>query len=347
MKKYLAVSLLALCIGQSWAAEPPSAEQSAEWQPAVNLAEAGKAEQKPTTAVAPAPDATKGKDNTVEQPAAATEPRQAPADDSLPAPSPLYRSVESEVMPLTAEELRQLRNMERDKQKALSAPSMTIVPRISTLTVELSPGSSIPLVKTAVNNGSSLTFTDATGAPWPVSKVFTAAPKTDFTVSSMTDGPNVTIQAIRPYAEGNVHVFLKGLSVPIVLNVSSGETDSASNIWTVDSRLDLRIPRRGPNASPLAPPVSRIALHDNVLQAFLDGTPPADAHRLKTSGGIPDTTVWQVGDDLYVRSRAMLMDEFEQTLSSADGMHLWKMTITPYLTFSVMGRSVPLNITLE
>jgi len=54
-----------------------------------------------------------------------------------------------------------------------------------------------------------------------------------------------------------------------------------------------------------------------------------------------------MGDDLYIRSRADVMDEFDQTLSSADGMHLWKLPVTPYVTFSVMGRAVPLNITLE
>jgi intracellular multiplication protein IcmK len=73
------------------------------------------------------------------------------------------------------------------------------------------------------------------------------------------------------------------------------------------------------------------------LQAFLDGTPPEDARRLKFQGNVPDTAIWQSGDDLMVRSRAMLRDEFEQTLSSADGTHLWKLPVTPLLTFSVTG----------
>jgi len=57
--------------------------------------------------------------------------------------------------------------------------------------------------------------------------------------------------------------------------------------------------------------------------------------------------VWQMGDDLYVRSRADIRDEFEATLSSADGTHLWKLPVTPYISFSVMGRTSALNVALE
>ncbi|EQB1179534.1 TPA: IncI1-type conjugal transfer protein TraN, partial [Escherichia coli] len=96
-------------------------------------------------------------------------------------------------------------------------------------------------------------------------------------------------------------------------------------------------------------PTDKIALHDATLQAFLDGIPPRDpsVKRLKFTGNVPDTTIWQHGDDLLVRSRAILRDEFEQTLSSADGTHLWKLPVTPLLTFSVNGQSVHVTPELE
>ncbi|MGS9164876.1 DotH/IcmK family type IV secretion protein, partial [Salmonella enterica subsp. enterica serovar Infantis] len=70
--------------------------------------------------------------------------------------------------------------------------------------------------------------------------------------------------------------------------------------------------------------------------------PPRDpsVKRLKFTGNFPDTTICQHGDVLLVRSRAMLRDEFEHTLSSADGTHLWKLPVTPQLTFSVNVQSV-------
>lgn len=126
-------------------------------------------------------------------------------------------------------------------------------------------------------------------------------------------------------------VYLKGLSVPVILNITSGETDTTTLSQEIDSRLDLRIPRRGPASPVVSIPSEKIALHDATLQAFLDGVPPDDPaiRRLKFSGNVPDTTIWQHGDDLLVRSRAMLRDEFEQTLASADGTRLWKLPVTP------------------
>lgn len=54
-----------------------------------------------------------------------------------------------------------------------------------------------------------------------------------------------------------------------------------------------------------------------------------------------------MGDDLYLRSGAILRDEFEQTLTAADGTHVWKLPVTPYVMFSVQGNNVPLTIELE
>lgn len=111
-------------------------------------------------------------------------------------------------------------------------------------------------------------------APSPVAGKPTNPMTKDFDVYYIPDSPIVTIVAKRPYASGSITVLLKGLSVPISVEVTSGDTDSKSRVWTVDNRLDLRIPQRGPSARPMAAPESKIGLYDNTLQAFLDGTPP-------------------------------------------------------------------------
>jgi intracellular multiplication protein IcmK len=263
-----------------------------------------------------------------------------------PQPSELFEQAQDSISPLTPKEIRVLRGQIAEEDKAMAAPQVTIVPRISAQTVNLSPGASLPLVRTAVNYPSSLSFIDSTGAPWKLG----AAPISGnpaFTVYYVPNGPTMVIYPTKPMVSGNVTVYLEGLAVPLVLNVTSGESDSQSTTWTVDSRLDMRVPRRGPGAQPGAAPESRIGLHDNVLQAFLDGIPPKDAKQLKTTGSVPDTTVWQMGDDLYIRSRAEIRDEFESTLSSADGTHLWKLPVTPYVTFSVIGHTAALNVALE
>ena len=276
---------------------------------------------------------------------------QAPAPvssgyDPLPPPSPLFQEAQEAISPLAPKEVRQLRKESEAIDKAIAAPVVTIVPRISSQTVNLSAGASLPLVRTAVNHPSSLTFMDSTGAPWKLG----AAPisgNPNFIVYYVPDSPVMVVYANKPFSSGNITVYLAGLPVPIVLNVTSGETDTQAETWTVDSRLDLRVPGRGPAAHPGAAPEISIGLHDSTLQAFLDGIPPKEAHRLKTTGLVPDTIVWQLGDDLYIRSRSDIRDEFEATLSSADGTHLWKLPVTPYVSFSVMGRTAALNVALE
>lgn len=354
MKKHCVVSLLALLCSPAWAAGTSDQAPQTGWQSAAVMG--GMPAQSPVPVNTPPantpPTAQNGSSAGTTSGGQQNDGSNSHSDgsrqsDDLPLPSPMYQAAQQQTAPLSPGEVRSLRGEHEDINRALKAPTMTVVPRISAQTVDLSPGASLPLVRAAVNYTSNVSFTDATGAPWPLGAPALLANDNDFAVYSIPGGPILTIQAKHPYATGSITVYLKGLSVPVVLTVSSGETDSKKNIWTVDSRLDLRIPRRGPQAQAMAAPESKIGLYDNALQAFLDGTPPAGAQRLKISGGVPDTTVWQMGDDLYIRSRADVMDEFDQTLSSADGMHLWKMPVTPYVTFSVMGRAVPLNITLE
>ncbi|CDL05755.1 IncI1 plasmid conjugative transfer protein TraN [Escherichia coli IS35] len=267
---------------------------------------------------------------------------------NLPPPSAaLVQEGASLDSPLNAGEIRELRGIMADNERAISAPLTSVVPRISSLTVNLSPGASLPLVRTALHNVSVVTFTDVNGSPWPQSDPpYNAAPG-HFDVQF--NGNMVSVTPLRAWAAGNVTVYLKGLSVPVILNITSGETDTTTLSQEIDSRLDLRIPRQGPASPVVSIPSEKIALHDATLQAFLDGVPPDDPaiRRLKFSGNVPDTTIWQHGDDLLVRSRAMLRDEFEQTLASADGTRLWKLPVTPLLTFSVNGQSVHVTPELE
>lgn len=263
----------------------------------------------------------------------------------LPVSSPALKSAAAEIAPLSPEEVREMVTLQDGIDRAL-APAQ-VLPRISSLTVDLAPGASLPLLRTAVGHTSNISLIDSTGAPWAVELEPLNSAENAFDVRWVPGLPVISVQALRPYMQGNLTITLPGLSVPVMVSLTSGEQSSAGHTWTVDSRLDLRIPRRGPQASEALVPVSRVGLYNATLQAFLDGIPPSDARRLKTSGSVAETTVWQLGDDLYVRSRATLRDEFEETSASADGMRLWKLPLSPLLTFSVAGRSVPLQIHLE
>ncbi|MDV5280100.1 DotH/IcmK family type IV secretion protein [Leclercia adecarboxylata] len=77
----------------------------------------------------------------------------------------------------------------------------------------------------------------------------------------------LTITPLRPWAAGNISVYLKGLDVPVMINVTSGETDTRTASQEIDSRLDLRVPRQGPGTSALAA-FGRADCAGTTLQAF-------------------------------------------------------------------------------
>ncbi|HEY2454259.1 MAG TPA: DotH/IcmK family type IV secretion protein [Scandinavium sp.] len=279
--------------------------------------------------------------------AAASSPAGPLPGQALPPPSSVaYDLAQASIAPLTPDEIRRLRQEQAEQDRALATPGITAVPRISAQTVSLQPGASLPLVRTAVNWPATVSFIDSTGAPWKIlGDPQSGSP--DISVKWMPGTAFMVITAKRDFVNTLVTVGLEGLSVPLQISVMSGEANTAKKTWTVDARLDLRVPRRGPGAAADAPSPTRIGLHDDMLQAFLDGVPPSGAKRLKTTGSVPDTAVWQQGDDLYIRSRSDIRDEFDTTLSSADGTHLWKLPVTPRVAFSVDGRTEALSIALE
>jgi intracellular multiplication protein IcmK len=276
----------------------------------------------------------------------------APLRDSTPLPPPQSgAAVENyaigQVAPLTREQIQSVGEAYDQTKRGRAWQAVRVVPHISGLTVNLTPGASLPVLRTAPGQTSSVTFTDSTGAPWKLAAPPFNGNNRGFYAAWIPDSNILVVQALRQYDTGSITVYLAGLSVPVVLNATSGEPDNPSGTQVVDSRLDLRIPRRGPSARALPEGESKIGLYDSTLQAFLDGTPPKDARRLKVSGGVPDTEVWQQGDDLFIRTRSELRDEFEQTLSSGDGTTLYRLPATPYLTFSVDGKTQSLTLNLE
>ncbi|WP_100103511.1 DotH/IcmK family type IV secretion protein [Candidatus Hamiltonella defensa] len=266
---------------------------------------------------------------------------------SLPLPSDALSYAQEQALPLSGPEIEALSRGADEVRRGRAYQPRTIVPRISTLTVNLSPGANIPILRTAANQTSSLTFSDSTGAPWKLGAPPLNSNHKGFQVSYIPSSALIAVQALRRYDTGNITVYLEGLHVPVVIHLTSGSPQSRAQTQIMDSRLDLRIPQRGPNAKPSAPPDSQIALYNNLLQAFLDGVPPLDAKPLRTRGQVPSTTVWQWGEHLYIRTQSDIRDEFEQTLSSLDGTHLWKLPLTPTVHFSVMGKTEPLIIELE
>lgn len=264
------------------------------------------------------------------------------------APPTNMERAEQAVSPFSNQEIVRLREQLDSTRKAKAHQPVRTVPRISSTSVDLSPGSALPIARTLPGETTTLVFVDATGAPWPLAAIPRVSDKRYFDIEWLEGTPALVVSALSSYEDGNVTVFLKGLATPIVVKLSSGEPDSKSKSRIVDYRLDLRVPGRGPNAkAPLLGP-DKIALYDDVMQGFLDGIPPRDAKQVRALGEAPARTqVWQYGNAFFVRTSHDIQTAFDQSMASADGTRVYRIAPTPYVTLSDMGRAVTLQLDIN
>ncbi len=255
-------------------------------------------------------------------------------------------AIASEVVtPFTGEEIRELRELYDQSRSAKAHKTVRAVPRISSVSVDLSPGSAMPIARLLPGTPGSLVFIDATGAPWPLA----AAPRISddrlFYVEWLKNTHAVVISALSQYETGTVTVFLQGLATPVVIQLATAEQDDKATSRIVDVRLDVRVPGRGPNAKNAVMGPGKIELYNDTLQAFLDGLPPSGAQVVKANGEVPaGTKVWQLENELFVRTTYDIKSPFDQTSSAANGTRVYRMPVTPFVTFSDMGRSVTVQL---
>ncbi|MFM1139556.1 DotH/IcmK family type IV secretion protein [Yersinia enterocolitica] len=335
--QYASLLLLTLVNSVSAAITTDVAAAPNAWQPAQTLSAAPTTSTPQNVAAQVAPTAGLGP--------APTAPL--PQGGATPLPSPALTYAQGQMAPLSPDDVTGLRGTFDQLQRSEGRAPVTAVPRISSLTVNLSPGASLPMLRALPNFPATVSFTDETGAPWNIDAPPINGNEAGFSINYIPNSPVMSVQARRAYDSGSVTVYLKGLPVPVVIALSSGEPDNPGQAQITDSSLNLRIPMRGPAAK--AQPIARekISLDNPTLQSFLDGVPPKEAKRLKTSGNVPMTSVWKLGDDLYIRSRSDIRDAFVETSAAADGTRVWKLPVTPEVVFSVQSRNTTLNINLE
>ncbi len=255
---------------------------------------------------------------------------------------------ETLVIPFTPAEIIQLRKqLERTRQAKAFKPVRPI-PHIGSISLDLSPGGALPIVRTMPGEVSTLLFVDATGAPWPLAAPPRVSDKRNFDPEWIKGTAAVVISALSAYEDGNLVVMLEGYATPIVIKLVSGEPDAKAKSRTVDYRLDLRVPARGPNAKAALLGPSKIALYDDTMQQFLDGLPPKQSKRLELQGEMPARTqVWQFNGALYVRTTHDIQTAFDQTIASGDGTRVYRLPPTPYVTLSDLGRTVTIQLDID
>jgi intracellular multiplication protein IcmK len=237
--------------------------------------------------------------------------------------------------PMTPDQERTVRQ-ENDKiDKARGEQLAPVQPVSRSQRVSLKSGEAPALIRTSPGWISTITFSDVTGQPWPVLTVTNGNP-TAFNVQS--SGPAgstnvITISSLQPYVSSNIAIMLVGAKVPVMMTLAP------NNGGPVDFRVDAQMDQRGPNASldeiysDTLPPTS-----DSTMLGFLDGVPPGDAVKLKTSNG--EVQAWRYNDMLYIRSdKSLLSPAYVSKQSNASRVNLYVLNEAPVLVMSNSDRN--------
>jgi intracellular multiplication protein IcmK len=243
------------------------------------------------------------------------------------------------VAPLTPGQIKQMRRVLDDADKASGSPLSNINPVTRSIRVSLKSGERPASLRVSPGWVSTLTFSDVTGQPWPVLSVVNGNPDAYHVDKSIGDESTniVTISSKQAYVPTNIAVNLAGAKVPVVMTLSPSAGE-------VDFRVDAQMDQRGPNAaydtvggSSLAP------TNDSVMLGFLDGVPPEGARKLKTTDR--DVQAWRYEEMLYVRtSKPIRSPAFVSTQHNASGVHVFVLKEAPVLIVSDAGRSVYVKI---
>lgn len=217
----------------------------------------------------------------------------------------------------------------RQRQTTPTYPGNVMPKPISrTINIDPDPAQQPRMVRMSQATITSFVFSDTSGNPWIIdSRSFDSSAFSDGTTgcgAQQQMGKDVqhkpsnilNMQPCDPYAFGNVVITLKGFPVPIVFMLSTGQSNE------VDVRVAARILGVNPDARAEIVQAEAMPEHDDVMQDFLDGVPPAAAKPLKMSGG---GQAWIYGGSMYIRTRMQVYSPaFRGHVGSADGMHVYK-----------------------
>ncbi|KTC85951.1 MULTISPECIES: DotH/IcmK family type IV secretion protein [Legionella] len=247
-----------------------------------------------------------------------------------------FEGVTRQLFPLTPEQILRLKQLYHSNEFAEASTAGTPPkPTATSQIVNLSPGSTPPVIRLSQGFVSSLVFLDSTGAPWPISAYDLGDPSA-FNIQWDKTSNTLMIQALKLYNYGNLAVRLRGLNTPVMLTLIPGQK-------AVDYRVDLRIQGFGPNAKTMPMEEGLPPSANDVLLHVLDGVPPAGSQRLTVSGG--DARAWILNDRMYVRTNLTILSPgWIGSMTSADGMHAYEMQKSPVLLVSWHGKVMQLKV---
>lgn len=259
-----------------------------------------------------------------------------PISDEDAINSEAFKQVQKKLYPLTHDQVITLHKDQESQEFTLATTAGTPPrPAVTTQVVRLDPGSTPSVIRLGQGFISSVVFLDSTGAPWPIIAYDQGDPSA-YGVQWDKSGNTMMIQAKKLYTYGNMAVRLQGLSTPVMLTIIPGQQ-------VIDYRVDMRVVGYGPNAKNVRTGINLPEATNDALMQVLDDIPPPGAILMTVTGG--PAKVWNVGHTMYVRTQLTILSPgWLSMMTSADGMHVYKMSDSPILLVSWHGKVMQLKI---
>ncbi|MCV9965075.1 DotH/IcmK family type IV secretion protein [Pararhizobium sp. BT-229] len=279
------------------------------------------------------PPATYPAGQTAQQPVGGmpiTAPTAAPTQEELN--DKAFKAAIQTMYPLTPEQQKIVREKGDKIDRAIGEPLAPVTPVSRSVRVSLRSGDAPPSIKTSPGWISTITFADVTGQSWPVLSVTNGNPDAYDVKNSGAEGTSniVTISSKQAYVPSNIAVTLLGAKVPVMITLSP-------STGAVDFRVDAQLDQRGPNASlDVISSDSLPATSDSVMLGFLDGVPPSEASKLRTSDA--NTQAWRYNDLLYIRTtKSLLSPAYLSKQSNVVGVNVYVLNEAPVMVMSGSG----------
>ncbi len=247
-----------------------------------------------------------------------------------------FSNLVSNALPMTPEEIVKLHSLFNATQRAASTiPGVPPRPVSRTVTINLSPGATPPVVRLYAGFVSTLVFVDSTGAPWPIEAYDLGNPKA-FNISWNRKNNMLMIQALTLATVANLMVKLRTQQTPVMITLVPDQQ-------AVDYRVDLRVPGLGPEANAMPSGDGLPDAANPVLLNILNGIAPLGSKVLHVTGA--SCQAWLIDHKLYLRSRFKVISPgWLASMTSADGTNAYELQRTPYVLLTGHGKTIPIRI---